>query len=212
MPDAHKPAPRPASPHPASPQANSPGPATRPRDAEARRADILQAARYAFGRHAYADTTIAGIAQAAGVSPALVMKYFGSKEQLFSQVFTFEDDAEALLGAPLDTLARHMVLHLLATQHGEARDPILRIAFSRLHDEQGRQARANFRAQVITRLAERLPGPDAPLRAEMAVGILLGLGALYAMVQAETVRALTSDQIADHYAPLIQPLLSDPSA
>jgi AcrR family transcriptional regulator len=145
------------------------------------------------------------------VSPALVMKYFGSKDQLFSQVFTFEDDADALLDAPPDTLARHMVLHLLSTQHGEARDPILRIAFSRLHEEQGRQARANFRAQVITRLAERLPGPDAPLRAETAIGILLGLGALYAMVQAETVRSLTPDQIADHYAPLIQPLLSGPS-
>jgi AcrR family transcriptional regulator len=195
-----------------SPPTTSPGPPTRPRDADARRTDILQAARYAFGRHAYADTTIAAIAQAAGVSPALVMKYYGSKEQLFSQVFTFEDDAAALLDAPLDGLARHMVLHLLATQHGEARDPILRIAFSRLHDEQGRQARSNFRAQVITRLAERLPGPDAPLRAEMAIGILLGLGALYAMVQAEEVRALTPDQIADRYTPLLQPLLSAPPA
>ncbi|MDH6128270.1 TetR/AcrR family transcriptional regulator [Kitasatospora sp. GP82] len=142
------------------------------------------------------------------MSSALVMKYFGSKEQLFAQVFTFEEDAAALLDAPLDTLARHMVLHLLATQEGEARDPILRIAFSRLHEEQGREARANFRAQVVT----RLPGPDAPLRAEMALGVLLGPGALYAMVQAEEVRALTHEQIADRYVPLLQPLLTGPPA
>lgn len=204
MPDAHR-----TAPHPSSP---SPSPQTRPRDADARRADILRAARYAFGRHAYADTTIAAIAQEAGVSPALVMKYFGSKEQLFTQVFTFGDDAAALLDASPDGLARHMVLHLLATQDGEARDPILRIAFSRLHDEQGREARANFRTQVITRLADRLSGPDAALRAEMAIGILLGLGALYAMVQAEGVRALTPDQIADRYVPLLQPLLAEPSS
>ncbi|MDI2131053.1 TetR family transcriptional regulator [Yinghuangia seranimata] len=184
----------------------------RPRDADARRADILAAARRAFARHAYADTTIAAIASDAGVSPALVMKYFGSKEHLFAQVFTFEEDATALFDAPLDGLARHMVLHLLATQVEQTRDPLLRIAFSRQHEEQGREARINFRAQVVTRLAARLPGPDAPLRAEMAIGVLLGLGALYAMVRAKHLRDMTHDEIADRYVPLIQPLLTGTEA
>lgn len=136
------------------------------------------------------------------------MKYFGSKEQLFAQVFTFEDDADALLDAPLDGLARHMVLHLLAVQDGQGRDPILRIAFSRLHDEPGSQAQTNFRTQVVARLAARLSGPDREVRAEMAVGILLGLGVLYAMVRAEHLRNLTHDQIADRYEPLLHPLLT----
>ncbi|MFI1945929.1 hypothetical protein ACH46F_19030 [Streptomyces virginiae] len=51
-----------------------------------------------------------------------------------------------------------MVLHLLATQRGRTRDPILRIAFSRHHLELGGQARADFRTQVIDALAARLPG------------------------------------------------------
>ncbi|PWK69544.1 AcrR family transcriptional regulator [Streptomyces sp. CG 926] len=194
---------------PASP---TPGPApdraVRPRDADARRAEILAAARRAFARHAYADTTIGAIADDAGVSPALVMKYYGSKEHLFNQVFTFDADATALFDAPLDGLARHMVLHLLATQRGQTRDPILRIAFSRHHLELGGQARANFRTQVIDALAARLPGPDAALRAELAVGVLLGLGALYATVQADRLTSLAPDEVADLYIPLLQPLLS----
>jgi AcrR family transcriptional regulator len=180
------------------------------RDAEGRRADILVAARRAFGRHAYADTTISQIARAAHVSAPLVIKYFGSKEELFAQVFSFEADADALFDAPLPGLARHMVLHLLAMQAATGRDPILRIAFSRQHQDQGDQARANFKAQVVERLAERLPGPDAAdrrLRAEMAVGVLLGLGALGAMVQADELRGLEHQQIADRYVPLLQPLL-----
>jgi AcrR family transcriptional regulator len=189
--------------HPQRPQAE-----TRPRDADARRSEILRAARHCFGRHAYADTTIGAIAQRAGVSPALVMKYFGSKEQLFALVFTFDDeDARALLDAPLDALARHMVLQVLATQIEHGRDPILRIAFSRLHEEQGEAVRENFRTRIVARLAERLPGPDAALRAEMAVGVLLGLGVLYAMVQADQVRALTPEEVAARYVPVLEPLL-----
>jgi AcrR family transcriptional regulator len=184
---------------------------TRRRDPEARRAAILDAARYCFGRHAYADTTIGEIAERAGVSPPLVIKYFGNKEQLFQQVFSFADDAAALLDAPLPQLARHMVLHVLAVQQTEARDPILRIAFSRQHEDQGAQARADFKAAVVGGLAERLTGPDAALRAELAVGVVLGLGALLAMVQADELTRLTPDELVARYEPLLTPLLSPAS-
>ncbi|RJO78364.1 TetR/AcrR family transcriptional regulator [Nocardia panacis] len=207
MPEPSSASPRSARSRTTSKNPPKPDRQARPRDADARRADILAAARRAFARHAYADTTIAAIAGDAGVSPALVMKYYGTKEHLFTQVFTFDSDATALFDAPLDCLARHMVLHLLATQRGQTRDPILRIAFSRHHLELGGQARANFRTQVIDALAARLPGAGAALRAEMAVGVLLGLAALYATVQADQLTQLAPDEVADLYVPLLQPLL-----
>ncbi|RAG87362.1 TetR/AcrR family transcriptional regulator [Streptacidiphilus pinicola] len=180
---------------------------TRQRDPEARRTAILDAARYCFGRHAYADTTIGAIAERAGVSAALVIKYFGNKEQLFQRVFSFADDAAALLDAPLEELSQHMVLHVLAVQQGEARDPILRIAFSRQHEDRGAQARADFKTSVVDGLAARLSGPDRALRAELAVGVLLGLGALLAMVQADALTRLTPDEVVARYRPLLDPLL-----
>ena len=56
----------------------------RPGESSAR-GDILEAARAAFAEHGYDRATIRGIAGRAGVDPALVIHYFGSKEALFAE-------------------------------------------------------------------------------------------------------------------------------
>lgn len=55
-------------------------------DVEARREGILDAARELYAEAAYADVTIAQVAQAAGASPALVLHYFGRKAGLYTAV------------------------------------------------------------------------------------------------------------------------------
>src|SRR5919202_3564180 len=47
---------------------------------------ILGAARELFGARGYEGTTIRGIATQAGVDPALVHHFFGSKDDLFLEV------------------------------------------------------------------------------------------------------------------------------
>src|SRR5262249_41420385 len=54
----------------------------RPGPADSREA-ILTAARREFGARGFDGATVRAIATAAGVDPALVMYFFGSKEQLF---------------------------------------------------------------------------------------------------------------------------------
>lgn len=49
---------------------------------EARREQILDAARELFAARGYATTT-SDVAERVGVSPALVVKYFGTKDELF---------------------------------------------------------------------------------------------------------------------------------
>jgi AcrR family transcriptional regulator len=51
--------------------------------ADQRREQILEVARSAFMRSGYRGTTALEISRAAGVSEKLVLKHFGSKEQLF---------------------------------------------------------------------------------------------------------------------------------
>ena len=58
-------------------------PAPRPRDAEQTRAEILRAARLLFATRGYANAGMREIASAAGITPALVVRYFGSKRDLF---------------------------------------------------------------------------------------------------------------------------------
>jgi AcrR family transcriptional regulator len=174
------------------------------RDAEATKAAILKAARYLLARHAHADITLKSVAERAGVSPPLILKYFGNKDALFARVMSFESDAAALLAAPLEELGTHMVRHVLVSQSEQGADPLLRIVFAPLHGEQGDILRANFRTQVTERLTDRLTGPDAGLRAELAVATLLGLGVMYGIARGSEVRTTTVDALVDRYAPAVQ--------
>jgi AcrR family transcriptional regulator len=60
------------------------------RDGEATRSAILATARSQFGDHGFERTTIRSVASAAGVDPALVMHYFGSKAELFAAASRFD--------------------------------------------------------------------------------------------------------------------------
>lgn len=178
------------------------------RDAEATKAAILKAARHLLARHAHGDITLKAVAERAGVSAPLILKYFGNKDTLFARVMSFEADAEALLGAPLDELGRHMVRHVLVSQTRQGADPLLRIVFAPLHGAQGDILRANFRTQVTERLTARLDGPDAGLRAELAVAGLLGLGVMFGIARSTHVRGASLEDVVDRYAPAVQAQLT----
>ncbi|AWE54069.1 MULTISPECIES: TetR/AcrR family transcriptional regulator [Streptomyces] len=178
------------------------------RDAAATKAAILRAARYLLARHAHADITLKSVADRAGVSPPLILKYFGNKDTLFARVMSFEADADALLAAPLEGLGAHMVRHVLVSQSEQGADPLLRIVFAPLHGEQGDILRANFRRQVTERITARLDGPDAGLRAELAVATLLGLGVMYGIARGTEVRATAVDELVERYAPAVQAYLT----
>lgn len=178
------------------------------RDAAATKAAILRAARYLLARHAHADITLKAVADRAGVSPPLILKYFGNKDTLFAQVMSFEADADALLAAPLEGLGAHMVRQVLVSQSEQGADPLLRIVFAPLHGEQGDILRANFRRQVTERITARLDGPDAGLRAELALATLLGLGVMYGIARGTDVRATAVDELVERYAPAVQAYLT----
>ena len=65
---------------------------TRPRNAAQTRADILSAARRRFGSEGYERTTLRAVAADVGVDAALVIRYFGSKQDLFAAAADFVID------------------------------------------------------------------------------------------------------------------------
>ncbi|MET9086335.1 TetR family transcriptional regulator [Streptomyces sp. NPDC004237] len=178
------------------------------RDAEATRTAILKAARHLLARHAHADITLKDVAERAGVSPPLILKYFGNKDGLFARVMSFDADAAALLDAPLDRLGPHMVRYVLEGQRDRGADPLLRIVFAPLHGDLGDVLRANFRAHVVDALAARLTGPDPGLRAELAVAQLIGLGVMYGIARGPRLRDSAVTDIADRYGPAVQAQLT----
>src|SRR2546425_10479662 len=83
------------------------------------REKILAAARSQFGQEGYDGATIRGIAAGAGVDPALIPHYFGSKEGVFLAAVEFPvDPAEfipRLLAPGIDGLGGRLVTLFLGT-------------------------------------------------------------------------------------------------
>lgn len=169
---------------------------------------ILRAARRAFTQRPYAEVTIRGIAADAGVSPSLVVKHFGRKEELFNTVADFGPAAEELFDAPLDTLGRHMVVTLVRRRRELKSDPLLRVVFSLGNQDERSLLRDRFHEQVTEALIARLPGRERALRAELIAGHLLGLGATLSLHRDGAGSLATPEHLADLYAPALQTLIT----
>ncbi|WP_328538166.1 TetR/AcrR family transcriptional regulator [Streptomyces sp. NBC_00344] len=168
---------------------------------------ILLAARRAFTRRPYAEVTMRGIAADAGVSASLIVKRFGTKEQLFHTVADFGAAADELFGAPLGGLGRHLVLTLVRSRRAQQADPLLRVVFSLGIEDERSLLKERFREQVTARLAARLPGAERELRAELIAGQLLGLGAALSLHRPGAGEDATPERLADLCAPALQRLI-----
>ena len=77
----------------------------RARNANQTRADILAAARRRFGSDGYERTTLRAVAADVGIDPALVVRYFGSKQDLFAAAAEFTLDLPDLAKVDPDDVA-----------------------------------------------------------------------------------------------------------
>ncbi|MET8236681.1 MULTISPECIES: TetR/AcrR family transcriptional regulator [unclassified Streptomyces] len=186
----------------------APSPSPAPADQGTGRDAILRAARRAFTQRPYAEVTIRRIAADAGVSPSLVVKHFGRKEELFNTVADFGPAAEELFDAPLDTLGRHMVVTLVRRRRELKSDPLLRVVFSLGNQDERSLLRDRFHEQVTEALIARLPGRERTLRAELIAGHLLGLGATLSLHREGAGSLATPEHLADLYAPALQSLIT----
>lgn len=79
------------------------------RDAARTRAAILAAAQEAFSRTGYSNTGVRDITAAAGVNPALVSRYFGSKEKLYEEALSALLDASLITDIPRERFGEAVV-------------------------------------------------------------------------------------------------------
>ncbi|MEV0626964.1 TetR/AcrR family transcriptional regulator [Nonomuraea wenchangensis] len=154
---------------------------------------ILDAARTLFAEVGFERTTIRAVARAAGVDPALVMQYFGSKQELFRHAVEAAPPPEEGLDA--DELVDHL-LGTLDTKIGELSPGSLAMLRSMLtHPEAGAAAREAL-ARQIDRLSAAIPGDDARLRAALMAVVMLGVTIGHQLLELEELRAVPPEEIA----------------
>ena len=66
---------------------------SRPKLTQQRRPQTLEAAVEVIGERGLCETRVADIAIQAGLSPALLLYYFGSKDNLLTEALTYAEDA-----------------------------------------------------------------------------------------------------------------------
>lgn len=168
----------------------------RPRDREATRQRILDAARVLFGEHGYEQVTVRMIASAAEANIALVGRYFGSKAGLFGAVLEGEPTFVAVIGEDATGLARRLAEYAAERMHRDPESPILRtLERSAGHPEIQDVVRERLRAAVLNPLAAQLDGPDTQSRARMATAVFLGIGAMRRRLGPESPTAADVDRL-----------------
>lgn len=178
----------------------------RRRTAEETRQLILDAAGVAFATRPYREITLKDIAEDAGVSAPLIIKYFGSKEQLYDTLVDFSGAAQILYDGPLETLGARMV-EVFARQTAAHKPLSMAMLFmSGSSEDSNRKLRDNYSSQMIDGLVERLSGPDRRMRAELALSMLLGVAFMRRRMMQEKATG-SVDEVVEMYGPLVQTLL-----
>ncbi len=168
------------------------------------RAAVWRAAAELFARNGFPEVTIRAIAARAGTSPALVMKVAGSKEELFHR--TAAIIAPPLPEVPAAELGPALVRELLDRQRRGDLEHLGRAIMLRVNAPDAAAVREKFLHGYVAPLADVLGGPQAQLRAELAVAALLGLATSLRFFETPLLVA-DLDAVEAAYGPVVQQLL-----
>ncbi|WP_405430676.1 TetR family transcriptional regulator [Micromonospora sp. NBC_00617] len=188
----------------------------RPGNPDTREA-ILDAARAAFAERGFDAASIRGIAATAGVDPALVHHYFGSKDQLFLTAMNFPVDpgqmVPRVLAGDRDGVGERLVRTFLGiwdSPAGSAGVALLRSAVS--NEWTARLLREFITTQVLRRVLDQLDVDPAelPLRGSLVATQLIGLAMIRHVVRMEPVASADPETLVAAIGPTIQRYVTGP--
>ena len=178
---------------------------------------ILEAARRSFAEKGYDNASIRGIAADAGVDPALVHHYFGTKEKLFL----------AVMNAPINP--GELIPQALAGPPEQAGERLIRLALTVWDAPTGAAALAVFRSAlsnewtarllrefVVTQILRRavsellLDPAEAPLRSSLVATQMAGIMVARYVLKIQPLSDVDPETIVAAVGPNIQRFLTDP--
>ncbi|MFI6870534.1 TetR family transcriptional regulator [Nocardia sp. NPDC050406] len=183
----------------------------RTRRSDATRAAILAAARERFARDGYDRATIRAIAADAGIDPAMVMRYYGSKDKLFALAAEFDLRLPDFAEVPDTELGAAVVdFFIHRWESDETLVVLLRAAVT--NESAADRMRTIFGAQVVPVLMKRGIDPsEVTARAALAGTQMLGVALCRYVLQMPPVVAMTAEELIAWLAPTIQRYLTHPA-
>jgi len=177
---------------------------------ETTRQAILAAAQRQFYENGYDGASVRRIARAVPIDPAMIMRYFGSKEGLFSAAVVIDLKLPDPGAIPRDRAGAALVAHFLNLWEGDRSAiglPILlRSAVS--NQDASDKIRAVFEKQVAPTVAGLTGADDADTRAGLIVSQLFGLALCRYILRLPPVAEMTQDEIIARIGPVVQGHLS----
>jgi AcrR family transcriptional regulator len=181
------------------------------------REPILRAAREAFAADGYGATSLRAVARAAGVDPALVIHFFGSKAGLFTAAVGWPFDPEEEMrrvvaagpGSIGINLARMFVRHW---EDERERSPIVAILHVATGDRTGAALMREYLVEHMLRPLIAALGADQPeLRAGAIASQIIGLGVMRYVLAYEPLASAPVDAVVALLADGIQRVVDQPA-
>jgi len=180
------------------------------------RGQILEAARESFAQRGFGSTTIRAVASAAGVDPALVHHYFGSKDDLFIAALKIPADPRNIVPTVFSEGVDGAGERLLRVFLGVWEDPAARlplIALVRTSLGEGGPVnllREGMLRMVFGPLNSVLPPGEAEPRAQLVASQLIGLVVGRYLLRLEPLASMTPEELVAWVAPTLQRYLDGP--
>lgn len=181
------------------------------------RAEILDVARRHFLAGDYQRVTMRGIAREAGVDPALVAYYFGSKKGLFGAALALSANPpevmRAVLAGDRATLPERIVRAVVTVWDDPQLGRPLRVlaASAAQEPEVARLLREVLQAEMTGVLAEAFGGADASARAGAFGSQIAGLIVMRYWLQVEPVASMSVQDLVRYAAPGLHAAMQGPA-
>lgn len=181
------------------------------RSAGARQA-ILTAARRQFGEDGFERTTVRSVATEAAVDPAMVMRYYGSKDGLFASAVDIDLGLPDLQLIALPDMGRTLAARFVDLWEGAHANPALQILLRSAGSTPAAQERVReiFEQQVQATVRGALSAEGrsevAALVAARIGSYVLGTAFVRYTLRFGPIVALTSDELASEMAGVLQRL------
>lgn len=183
--------------------------ARRPRNASQTRADMLSAARRRFAADGYERTTLRAVAADVGVDAALVIRYFGSKQDLFAAAADFAVELPDLSNVDPDEIAGILLPRFFAVwEDDETFLALLRVAMT--SPVAADTLRRVFAEQVAPTLITVTP--DHPVtRIGLMGAFVIGLATTRYVLVNPPIANLSREELSRWATPVIRLLLVGPA-